>query len=86
MVKNYRKKPVVIQAFHYDGKNSSNIIDWAGKGIQSTPNHYFDRKLLIETLEGQLTASVGDYIIKGVKGEFYACKPDVFAATYEEVE
>lgn len=82
MSKKYRKKPVIIEAVQFTGKNQDEItrfIDGATKchTLRSGP------EMVIGTLEGQHIASVGDFIIKGVKGEFYPCKPDIFAATYE---
>ena len=82
-VRKYRKKPVVIEAFRYrvsDAEVQDSIIDWIrlNGGMAS----YDGEKLIIETLEGPITASVGDYIIRGVKGEFYPCKPDIFEKTY----
>ena len=77
----YRKKPVVIEALQWDGTNWDEIGDWMG--LHATAQ--MDDDFVIPTLEGDMRASVGDWIIKGVKGEFYPCKPDVFAATYEEV-
>lgn len=79
----YRKKPVVISAIQWDGTNEclGAIVNWMEKEVQNLENN----KLGIETLEGVMEASVGDYIIKGVQGEFYPCKPDIFEATYEEV-
>ena len=62
VVKKYRKKPVVIEAYQTD------------------------KEVIIHTLEGDMTASVGDYIITGVNGEQYPCKPDIFEKTYEPVE
>ncbi|NBU83480.1 MAG: hypothetical protein EBS21_02540 [Sphingomonadaceae bacterium] len=85
---NYRKKPVVIQAvqFHDTAESLSAISDFSGKTISvdyQEPEHPY---LKIETLEGTMSASIGDWIIKGVKGEFYPCKPDIFEATYEKAE
>lgn len=81
----YRKKPVVIDAWQFDGSWSSarpiiqqhNSMSWTDSD---------GGQIAIETLEGEMTASAGDWIIKGVKGEFYPCKPDIFAATYEAVD
>jgi len=85
----YRKKPVVIEAMQWDGSKKSfqDIITtmdcddisiiWDGRKIAH---------LFVDTLEGGHRASKGDYIIKGVKGEFYPCKPDIFEMTYEKVE
>lgn len=86
-MKQYRKKPIVIEAVQYDGDNEFDIKDWA-QGVITSPFTYGKNppNLEIKTLEGVMQANVGDWIIKGVKGEFYPCKPDVFAATYEPVE
>lgn len=79
----YRKKPVVIEAIKYDGlSNIYQINEWTN-GLCSMD---IDKKLIIQTLEGDMTADVGDWIIKGIKGEFYPCKPDIFEMTYEKVE
>ena len=76
----YRKKPVVISALQWTG---TNLVEMC----MFTENETFvnDGKIEIDTLEGTMTASVGDYIIKGVHGEFYPCKPDIFELTYEKV-
>ena len=83
MAKKYVKKPVVIEAVRWDGNNKVEI--------QRFMKCYLDENtiwqtLTIPTLEGSHIASVGDYIIKGVKGEFYPCKPDIFWQTYDRVE
>lgn len=83
--KSYRKKPVVIQALQYLGfdENGEECELFIGDSFES---HLPSRnQLVIRTLEGDLTASSGDYIIRGVQGEFYPCKPDIFLASYEEV-
>jgi len=77
----YRKKPVVIEAVQWTGSNDAEIEKMMGYLPSGTEN-----KLFINTLEGVITASVGDYIIRGVEGEFYPCKPDIFAETYEAVK
>lgn len=76
----YRKKPVVIEAMRYDGRNAMAILAWV-----QTPeiSEDFGGGIEIPTLEGTMRADVGDWIIRGIKGEFYPCKPDIFAATYE---
>ena len=84
----FRKKPVVIQAMQLDHSplSASNIIDWAaGYSVAVRCEHDGSEShvLIIPTLEGDHTASPGDWIIKGVKNEFYPCKPDIFAITYE---
>ena len=84
----YRKKPVVIEALQFFDKvdRISELSELMGN--QSVVVNYENPDnptLKIETLEGIMTASEGDYIIKGVKGEFYPCKPDIFEKTYEAV-
>ena len=88
----YRKKPVVIDAVVWDGKRKTVK---AIKSLTSNPavlrvEGWFEGQpepfLEIETLEGVMRANLGDYIIRGVKGELYPCKPDIFRATYAKVE
>lgn len=78
----YRKRPVVVEAIQWTGKNYKDILEFAGKKIV----HYFQgvEVLMVRTLEGDMFASRGDYIVKGIRGEVYPCKPDVFQETYEE--
>lgn len=80
----YRKKPLIIEAIQYNGDNVIEIIDFMGREAVST--FMKDSNFVIVKLEGNMTANVDDYIIKGVKGEFYPCKPDIFEASYEKVE
>jgi len=82
MIKKYRKKPVMIEAIQltYDTHVQKDIAKWCGGKIGP------DGSVFIETLEGQMTAVSGDYIIKGIQNEFYPCKPDIFEQTYEEVQ
>lgn len=91
----FRKKPVVIEAIKNDGTWPS-IVEW----LQALAGSYFafqpgtsppitrndDGSLNIHTLEGTMQGDVGDWIIQGVKGELYPCKPDIFEATYERAE
>jgi hypothetical protein len=77
----FRKKPVVIDAMQFNGKNFDEIEAFVG-GDASVKGS----EVIIATLEGAMHASLGDWIIKGVKGEFYPCKPDIFEKTYEAVE
>ena len=82
----YRKKPVVIEAIQWDGTNSGEIAKFMSTPIRTKTSPEEGNpsgKITIETLEGDMTASVGDFIIKGVQGEFYPCKPDIFEKTYE---
>lgn len=78
----YKKKPVVIEAVQFDGTDES--CDWILPQLISGEIGRATNKLYIQTLEGVMTAHKGDYIIKGVKGEFYPCKPDIFEETYEK--
>ena len=80
MVKKYKKKPVIVEAIKWTGTNLPECMAFAGSRLQ-----YRDGELYCDTLEGKMLANVGDFIIKGVKGEFYPCKPDIFEATYDEV-
>lgn len=87
----YRKKPVVIEAIKWTGSNTDEVLGFTGENAfegnhmvnETTP---LERVLRVKTIEGKLTARIGDYIIKGVQGEFYPCKSDIFEATYEKVE
>lgn len=83
LMSKYRKKPVVIESMQYSRDNLFEVLRFLGDADQGVGEA--DR-VLIGTLEGTMTASVGDYIIKGVAGEFYPCKPDIFEATYEAVD
>ena len=79
----FRKKPVVIEAMLYDGDFE---LDWIGANDHVRSAGDGTGAMEIVTLEGVMRANLGDYIIKGVVGEFYPCKPDIFEATYESVE
>lgn len=88
MVKQYRKKPVVIEAVQFldNPERLCELSEFIT--TQDLRVNYEDPEnpvLKIETLEGVMNASVEDYIIKGVNGEYYPCKPDIFEKTYEEV-
>ena len=78
----YRKKPVVIEAMEYDGVNLRSLAEFMGVKY-CTLDRY--NNVIIDTLEGTMKASAGDYVIKGVEGEYYPCKPDIFEKTYEPV-
>lgn len=85
----FRKKPVVIEAHQFLGLGLSDqclrgaeaLDDWLAK--HSAPARWVGNSIVINTLEGKMTAKPGDWIIRGVAGEFYPCKPDIFTATYE---
>lgn len=84
-----RKRPVEVEAWQFNGENHAEIVAWIGGGAVAGVRDGDDLNnitaLFIETLEGRHRADIGDWIIKGVKGEFYPCKPDIFTATYEPV-
>jgi hypothetical protein len=92
----FRKKPVEIDAIRWDGQNPRAVFELLGDGeLPAAPDDGHVKPgfghvpalgtLDIPTLEGTMTAQPGDWIIKGVKGELYPCKPDIFEATYEQV-
>jgi hypothetical protein len=85
----YRKKPVVIEAQQLTRRFADVAVEFVPKEIRGDFNlgefHEDSCYLEIKTLEGTMTANEGDYIIKGIKGEFYPCKPDIFEATYEKI-
>lgn len=83
MTRKFRKKPVVIEAVQYNGMNGLKLLSWAGS--VEIEEDFLGEFVEIYTLEGVMKCSKGDWLIKGVKGEFYPCKPDIFEATYEEV-
>ena len=83
MIKKYRKKPIVIEAIQRIEGNDDEVCDFLANSESCFG--YDAGKITIETLEGEMTVSVGDYVIKGVGGECYPCKPDIFEQTYEEV-
>lgn len=80
----YRKKPVIIEAhlLEFTTTSQENIIEWSSGKIQKG----LDGGLRIPTLEGVMVANTGDYIIQGIHGEFYPCKPDIFEQTYELIK
>jgi hypothetical protein len=81
----YRKKPVVIEARRFTGEeNGPGLAEWCGGRFVNMPGA--KPLVIVSTLEGEMTAVPGDWIIHGVIGEFYPCKPEVFDATYEPAE
>lgn len=84
----FRKKPVVIEARLFDQVliiDQERLADWCNGKLRGITLEPEQRVIQIQTLEGEIEASYGDWIIRGVKGEFYPCKPDIFELTYEEV-
>ncbi len=83
----FRKKPIVIEARQFTGINCIELLYWMGvDGVDDCIEIHTTDHPVIHTLEGDMTAAPGDWIIKGIKGEFYPCKPDIFDASYESVE
>lgn len=85
MIIKLRKKPVEVEAVQFAGNNHTEIIDFANTASFEEMASG-GRELVIGTLEGRMAVSIGDWVIKGVKGEFYPCKPDVKELTYDEVD
>jgi hypothetical protein len=85
MMRKYVKKPVVIEAVQWTGDNRREIFDFCSLSYFNTDFETGDLHLMIQTLEGTMEASKGDFIIKGIKGEFYPCKPDIFELTYDKI-
>ena len=84
----YRKKPIIIEAIRWSGSNVKEINIFTNKPPQRilSWDDSLNESVIISTLEGDMRAKKGDYIIKGINGEFYPCKPDIFKKTYERVE
>ena len=89
----FRKKPIVIEAIQWNGKNFDIVMNFMQEFHGSKLNYenaeelaHKTKELTIKTLEGVMIASKGDWIIKGVQGEFYPCKPDIFKKSYEKVK
>lgn len=86
MIKQYRKKPVVIEAVQFldDSDSIGLLFEWMGRNEMRIDFGTTPPQLKIKTLEGEMIAVPGDYIIQGVMDEYYPCKPEIFHATYEE--
>lgn len=84
----FRKKPIVIEAIQLNHENLKKIWEWMGDAYDGheTFNDQHTLTLKIKTFEGTMEAGHNDWIIKGIKNEFYPCKPDIFEATYEAIE
>jgi hypothetical protein len=76
--------PVIIDAIQWSGTNTREVLSFMpSKYLIEYGNIHHEYEIIIDTLEGQMKANIGDYIIKGVNGEYYPCKPDIFEKTYE---
>lgn len=82
----FRNKPVVIEAVLWNGTQVSEVTEWIRDALYNDTIMRFGDKVVIKALEGDMIANPGDYIIKGVKGELYPCKPDIFEQTYEPIK
>lgn len=88
----YKKKPIIVEALKFNGSNVNEVRHFCGSsctvfgyGLEEIlPSKHYSQ-IIIHTLEGDMKVSNNDYIIKGIKGEFYPCKPDIFEQTYELV-
>jgi hypothetical protein len=83
----YRMKPIVIQAMQVTDENTKVVCDWVygdSRGM-TTVSYHAEGTVIIQTLEGTMRANVGDWVIRGVQGEFYPCKDSIFRETYEEL-
>lgn len=83
----YRKKPVEVEAMQFtrDSESAEFVAAWCSGALYRLPDDTVSQ-IRIGTLEGEMVAAPGDWIIRGVQGEFYPCKPDIFEATYEPVQ
>jgi len=81
----YRKKPIVVEARQFRPGDPNGVAEWMG-AVRVDPTAPPTGRLFIQTLEGTMRVDNFDWVIRGVKGEFYPCKPDIFAATYEPAE
>lgn len=81
MIKKYTKKPIPVEAMQWNGDNQDEVLNFIGESAEIRGG-----SLYIKTLEGDMLATIGSYIIKGVNGEFYPCKEDIFEKTYAEVK
>ena len=82
----FRKKPVVIEAVKWTNRDDDSLKNILAMGCEPEFAADGTPDLIILTIEGRMRANAGDWIIKGIKGEFYPCKPDIFEATYDPVE
>ena len=95
-VKSYKKKPLTIQAIQFDENNGQYIEDWINSQSEGAASFHISaastigsefvtRLIFITTLGGEMRADIGDFIIRGIKGEFYPCKPHIFQASYTKL-
>lgn len=91
MIKKYRKNPLTIEASKLTRESYSDIVKWIGDSVEAVSKWAnesmldFDHSIVIKTLEGSMCAYIGDYVIRGIAGEFYPCKSDIFEKSYSEI-
>lgn len=88
-MKIYKKKPVKVEAVQFTGTNQEEIREWSNYEVYPTgtklPENERTLEMVVSTLEGLVKAKIGDYIIKGIRGEFYPCEKSIFEESYYEV-
>jgi len=82
----FRKRPIIIEAVQFTEETKNQVFNFVSCNRYPVWDSNDNPALCIQTLEGEMTANIGDWIIKGIKGEFYPCKDDIFRATYEAIE
>ena len=82
----YKKKPIQIEAYQYDGTNLEFLKNWTNNKIFTVINYYGEDIIFITTLEGNMLVSHNSWIVKGIKNEFYPVNDDIFNLTYEKIE
>jgi len=82
----FRKKPVVVEAMLFTDETKDQVLNFIKCNAYPSRNSNGEPTLVIQTLEGEMTTELGNWVIRGVKGEFYPCKPDIFERTHEPVE
>ena len=81
----FRKIPIIVEAVEWEGSNIVEVCQFMGKLLDEIAVPPYTESVIIKPLEGDMIAKKGDFIIKGIKGEFYPVKPDIFNASYEEI-
>lgn len=81
----YRKKPVAIEAVKWNGDKVLEVTDLVREALEDNTLFRMGCDVIVDTFEGKMKASPGDYIIKGVQGELYPCKPDIFEKIYDKI-
>lgn len=87
-VKQYVKKPIPIEAIQWDGTNTKELMDFSKdvRFIYHDGDDGVSTEMFVQTIEGNMHSNIGDYLVRGVRGEFYVCAKDIFEETYTEVK